>query len=215
MTDSKKIIGIVVALVLVAALALVIVFARQPVTGAVSTSAPVSSEGAMSSEGFSSNEEMMAAHHPDQAKAAQNQGFNSYEEMMAAHHGGSEGGSDSSGCGGVATGSAQAEFAGQSSDYGVTYDDAGYQKLLGYAKSINLDAAQTKLIVGLDIQIPCCGVKTLQASNNCECGHHVSMFGLAKLLASKGYDRNEIQSELDKWKLVFYPAGASSGTGDC
>ncbi len=208
--ESNKVIGIVVALVLVAALLLTIVFARQKtVAGAVSSTEP------MSSEGFSSYEEMMAAHHPEQSKAAQNQGFNSYEEMMAAHHGGSQGGGDSAGCGGVAEGSVKAEFAGQTSDYGVTYDDAGYQKLLGYAKSINLDAAQTKLIVGLDVQIPCCGFKTLQASGNCECGHHVALYGLAKLLASKGYTSDQIQSEIDKWKQVFYPAGSDSGAGGC
>lgn len=153
-----------------------------------------------------------------QASAGQGDydGYDSYEAMMQAHHGGgaSTAGASEDGCGGVSTGTGKASFAGEMSPYGITYDDAGYQQLLAAEKSITLNAAQTKTIVGLDILLPCCGVATLQAKDNCQCGHHVAMFGLAKMLATQGYSRDQIQDELDKWKEVFYPGGAT-GTGGC
>ncbi len=140
------------------------------------------------------------------------QGFSSYEEMMQAHHGGSGSGMDSCGM----SGTAQSEFAtGELTDYGVTLDTMGYQKLLNYESSIKLSAAQQNAIVGLDVQMPCCGFQVLQASGNCGCGHHIALSGLAKLLASKGYERSEIQGEIDVWKNIFYPNGADSGAGAC
>jgi len=143
------------------------------------------------------------------------QGFNSYEEMMEAHHGGN---ADSSGVGGcgpeVNSHDAPVSGTGEKLEYGLTYDQAGYNQLLGYAKSINLDNEQTNKIVGLNVEIPCCGFKTLQAEGNCECGHHVAMYGLAKLLVSKGYSRDKIQVELNKWGQLFYPNG-NPGTGGC
>ncbi len=206
MEGKQKIIGLLVVFALIVALSFTIMLAKpKSATGAAAS---------MSSEGFDSYEEMMAAHHPEQTNQMSSEGFSSYEEMMAAHHGGATSGSDSAGCGGVAEGVGKNIYEGQTSDYGITYDNAGYQQLLSDAKNIALDAEKTKLIVGLNIEIPCCGVKTLQASGNCECGHHVAMHGLAKLMASKGYAREQIQSELNKWKIVFYPEG-SSGTGGC
>ncbi|MBI4144669.1 hypothetical protein HY493_00490 [Candidatus Woesearchaeota archaeon] len=142
-------------------------------------------------------------------------GYDSYEAMMQAHHGGSaSAGASEDGCGGVSTGTGAASFAGEMAPYGLTYDDAGYQELLKAEKSITLTAAQTSTIVGLDILLPCCGVQSLQAKDNCQCGHHVAMFGLAKMLAKEGYSRDQIQDELNKWKEVFYPGGAT-GTGGC
>ncbi len=144
------------------------------------------------------------------AAAGSNQGFSSYEEMMQAHHGGSQSG----GCG-MEEGAAPSQFAtGELTGYGVTLDNAGYEELLE-ANSIKLSAEQQRKIIGLDIQLPCCGFQKIQASGNCECGHHVAMVGLAKLLASKGYDRGQIQNEIDIWKNIFYPNGVESGAGAC
>lgn len=147
------------------------------------------------------------------------EGFSSYEEMMEAHHGSGAAQASSSsdgGCGGVPQShEGVSAVAGDMSEYGITYDSAGYEQLLKAAKDVNLDAGQTKEIVGLDVEMPCCGVKTLQASGNCECGHHVALYGLAKLLVSKGYDRAKVQGEIDKWKDVFYPGGGSGNTGGC
>jgi len=144
------------------------------------------------------------------------EGFSSYEEMMAAHHGSSGAQASGGECGGVPQAhDGVSATSGGMSEYGLTYDNAGYESLLQAAKSVNLDASQTKLIVGLNVQMPCCGFTSLQASGNCECGHHVALYGLAKLLVSKGYDNAKIQEEIDKWKIVFYPDGGSGNTGGC
>ncbi|MEK6887649.1 MAG: hypothetical protein AABX14_01760 [Candidatus Aenigmatarchaeota archaeon] len=88
--------------------------------------------------------------------------------------------------------------------YGVPLTQAGYDQLLGYDKSISLDSTQMKSYVGLDVEMPCCGFKTLQATGNCGCGHHVALSGLAKLLISKGYSRDQVQNEINSWKDVFF-----------
>ena len=143
------------------------------------------------------------------------EGFASQEEMMEAHHG-KKSTSSSGGCGGVAeSSSSTAEFIGQESEYGVTYDDEGYAKLVEAATTVELSTEQTETIVGLDVQLSCCGFKTLQASGNCQCGHHVALHGLAKLMASKGYDNDQIQVEIDKWKEIFFPDGGAGNTGGC
>ncbi|MEM4282492.1 MAG: hypothetical protein QXU88_02610 [Candidatus Woesearchaeota archaeon] len=152
-------------------------------------------------------------------------GYSSYEEMMEVHHGKSANSAASvstgattgvGGCGIEPTShDASPQGSGEMSEYGISYDSAGYAKLIDYAKSIKLNSEQTKKIVGLDVRLPCCGFTTLQASNNCECGHHVALYGLAKLLVTKGYTREQIQAEINKWKEVFYPGGADSGTGGC
>lgn len=194
---ENKTIGVVIIVLLVAVLIVSIVGVQQrSVTGAVASGAT----GGMSTGGFSS-----------------------YDEMMKAHHGGSSASqqsSSSAGCGGVPQqtdmNSGVAVTNGEKTKYGLTYDNAGYEKLVEAAKTIQLTQEQTQKIVGLDAQIPCCGFKDLQASGNCECGHHQALYGLAKILASKDYSRSEIQSEMNKWKTIFYPnSGGSSNTGAC
>lgn len=241
---ARNITGIVILIALIAGLTATIRWASAGSPGATPgslTGASVSSlspplagdpSSGHSMEGFSSYEEMMAAHHPNSGQGANPslatpkkskgsfQGYNSYEEMMEAHHpkGGQakegqamSGGEDNPGCGGVTNASTEV------SSYGLTYNDAGYQELLSDAKRVTLTPDQGKNIVGLNVEIPCCGVKTLQASGNCECGHHVALFGLAKRLALQGYTRDVIQLEIGKWKNVFYPGGieAKGNTGGC
>ncbi|MBI4150533.1 hypothetical protein HY492_00230 [Candidatus Woesearchaeota archaeon] len=200
---NKNIVGGIIVIGLLALLIGTVVFAGRS-----------SSATGMATDGFASEDEMMAAHHPEQSSGMSNEGFSSQEEMMEAHHGGSAGASD--GCGGVpASHDGVSATDGEPSSYGITYDSKGYDQLLKAAQSITLNAAQTKTIVGLNILLPCCGVSTLQAKDNCPCGHHVAMFGLAKMLATKGYERADIQTELNRWKTIFYPGGVDSGAGGC
>lgn len=176
----------------------------------------VAANSEMSSEGFSSNEEMMAAHHPEQQNSGMSsEGFSSYEEMMEAHHGGSAAQGESDGCGGIQGGASASKLVGKVSKYNIEYGDKGYQQLLDAADNIKVTSAQETAFVGLDIGMPCCGVTSLQAKDNCGCGHHVALFGLAKLLASQGVERAAIQEEIDNWKDVFYPGGVSGSTGAC
>ena len=100
----------------------------------------------------------------------------------------------------------------------VDYSETGYQQLLRYDSSIRLNGNQVSNYNGLDVELPCCGFRELGAQN-CGCGHHIALSGLAKKMASEGYDRNQIQAEIDVWKEVFYPNGApgvgSGARGSC
>lgn len=136
-------------------------------------------------------------------------GYSSYEEMMAAHHGGGGQG----GCG-MDSGVQASAATGELTSYGITMDSAGYEQLLDFAANTTLTAEQMRTIVGLNVLLPCCGFAKLQATDNCECGHHVALFGLAKLLASKGWNKAAIQTEIDSWKVLFFPEGGA-GPGGC
>lgn len=97
----------------------------------------------------------------------------------------------------------------------TSLDSQGYQELLNYEKTITLTSEQNKQITGLNIELPCCGFQKIQASGNCACGHHLALYGLAKYMISNGYDRTQIQNEIDRWKLVFYPESGSENMGGC
>ncbi len=144
-------------------------------------------------------------------------GFSSYEEMMEAHHGGSSGSQSQGvgGCGASTGSSGSGATKGETTEYGLTLDENGYNKLVNYDSTIKLDSNQIKNYVGLNVHLPqCCDFQFLQETGNCECGHHIALSGLAKFLITKEYSKDQIQQEIDKWKLVFYPEG-SAGTGEC
>lgn len=201
---SNKI-GIAIVLLLSALLVVSIVWISGATNGGNGGSGSATATGAVTSMSF--------------------QGFSSEAEMMEAHHGkgaasgASAANSGSGGCGGVPENPQGHDGVsvknGELSKYGISYDNAGYEKLVAAVRGVSLSAAQTATIVGLNVEISCCGVKTLQASGNCECGHHQALFGLAKILAAKGYARAEIQQEINKWKAVFFPSGGSGNTGGC
>lgn len=92
--------------------------------------------------------------------------------------------------------------------YGISFNTSGYNLLLEYEKSIQLDTLiyQEKL-VNLDVLIPCCGFEKIQEdySQNCQCGHHLALYGLAKYLAQQNYQRAEIQKAINDWKHYFFP----------
>lgn len=151
---------------------------------------------------------------PSSANAGDYEGYGSYEEMMAAHHGGSGGEPSHEGLGGCGgeSGSTTTSKPGNKTSYGLTYDNAGYEQLIGYASSIKLSADQKKTITGLNVQMPCCGYAQLDPDNNCGCGHHIASLGLANLLVSKGWSKNAMQTEMNKWIELFYPeSGGNMG----
>ena len=143
------------------------------------------------------------------AAAQKYQGFSSYEEMMKAHHG-----PEGEGCGMEDGVSAKANLTGEMLPYGITLDLNGYNQLLK-DDAEKLTQAELPGYIGLNILLPCCDVATLQATDNCQCGHHVALSGIAKRMLKQNYNRTQIQQEIDRWKGVFYPNGAESGAGSC
>ncbi len=127
---------------------------------------------------------------PATASSGPVMGFSSNEEMMKAHHGTSAAPSNAVGDCGAPTSHdlpSSAQQTGPMTEYGLSLDAAGYQQLIQMKNKITLSQSQLKEFVGLDVSISCCGFKTLQATGNCECGHHVALESLSKLLASKDY----------------------------
>ena len=121
------------------------------------------------------------------------------------------------------TGQQQATPQGISPQMGIEYNTQGYNALLDYYSTINLSDAQSKAVAGLDVELPCCGFKEILVNSNgtanfeasCHCGHHDAMYGLAKYMVQNDYNREQMQSELNVWKEVFFPAQGSGNLGGC
>ncbi len=105
--------------------------------------------------------------------------------------------------------------------YGVTFDNAGYEKLLGYYNTITLgsltaEQKQRFIRVGTRERTgcgPCCGIQNgpaLDANGNsrCGCGHIYALIGLMKHIVKNygdSYTDDQIFSEIVKWKKLFFP----------
>jgi len=121
------------------------------------------------------------------------------------------------------TGAQQTSPSGISPQMGISYDTQGYNTLLNYYKTINLDTGQSKTVAGLDVELPCCGFKDIITNSDgtanfpasCHCGHHDAMYGLAMYMVQKGYSREEMQKELNVWKEVFFPSQGGGNLGGC
>ncbi len=112
-------------------------------------------------------------------------------------------------------GSQQAGTAqGDTRPYGLVLDNTGFQKLLGYDRSINVaslspeqKAVYTKLLGRDDkgkviIPHPCCGVSISECA---PCDHGKAIRGLIKYLLQQGWSEKDILSESLIWDRVFFP----------
>lgn len=103
---------------------------------------------------------------------------------------------------------------GTMTSYGVTLDNAGYQKLLQYDSSINPGTlasehqATLKKLLGRDengkkyIPHPCCD----GAISECApCGHGAASRGLIKYLLQQGWSEKDILQEAIVWDKMFFP----------
>lgn len=90
----------------------------------------------------------------------------------------------------------------------IYFNEDGYKKLLviGQAVGADKDLYENKL-AGLDVWIPCCDFRYMATdpSQNCQCGHHVALYGAAKFLALKNLPKADIQKGIDKWRAYFFP----------
>lgn len=91
---------------------------------------------------------------------------------------------------------------------GLSLNTDGYNKLLGYDQTIQLSSSQKQQYAGFDVFIPCCGFKLTSTDENqdCRCGHHIALAGLIKYGLTNGASRADIQTEINQWKPVFFPA---------
>lgn len=110
---------------------------------------------------------------------------------------------------------------GETLSYGVTFDQAGYDKLVGYYRSITLDSLtpeqkQRFIRIGTGDRTgcgPCCGIQNgpgIDANGNtrCGCGHNLALIGLMKHIVKNygdKYSDDQIFNEIVKWKKLFFP----------
>lgn len=117
----------------------------------------------------------------------------------------------------------QPAISGMSPQMGIQYNTEGYNALLKYYNTIELSDAESKAVAGLDVELPCCGFQgilknadgTANFDGSCHCGHHDAMYGLAKYMVQNGYNREQMQNELNVWKEVFFPTTGGGNLGGC
>ena len=109
------------------------------------------------------------------------------------------------------------DFGSQEQFQVADFSETGYQILLTLEKDVVLSDLDYDKIVGLDVSLPCCAFAHIQPKyeDNCRCNHHLVLYGLAKEMARKGASRDQIQSEINTWKVYFFPESYGSSQGAC
>lgn len=95
--------------------------------------------------------------------------------------------------------------------YGVRFSMDGFGVLTGWNTTVTLGETQRyRAFAGLRVHLPCCDFRYAlpEEEKNCQCSHHLAMYGLAKKLLRDGWARAQVQFELDDWARYFYPREA-------
>lgn len=99
---------------------------------------------------------------------------------------------------------------GETTEYGVKFDQAGYQTLIQWNQDFKVEASYAIAFESLDLRLPCCdwSMPSRNEKTNCGCGHHQALEGLSKRLLSAGWNRDTVQREATKWNRYLYPKEA-------
>lgn len=120
---------------------------------------------------------------------------------------------------GLATSRQPAVVSGELTSYGITKDNNGFKALLNAEKiSLSGDAGARYQRLINEIPHDCCpgNVQGFAPIGGCDCGHAQALRGLAKLLIQKGWSDNDIKSEADNWRRLFFSEGSQVGSmGGC
>jgi hypothetical protein len=96
---------------------------------------------------------------------------------------------------------------GLATGYGPDFSAQGYQVLIEWNETIRPVRRWAADYVRLDVTLPCCGAEHpfTDESENCACGHHKAMYGLAKRLLSTGHQPAAVQGEVVRWRAYLFP----------
>ena len=99
---------------------------------------------------------------------------------------------------------------GQTTNYGVTFSDVGYETLIQWNEQVKVDAHCAAGFESLSLLLPCCDWETpsRDEEKNCACGHHQALEGLSKKLLHDGWDRRAAQFEVTQWTRFLFPVEA-------
>ena len=99
---------------------------------------------------------------------------------------------------------------GLSTDYAVTFSDAGYKTLIQWNANLKVEARTADAFESLDLMLPCCdwSKPSRDEKSNCACGHHQALEGLAKKLLSEERAPSAVQREVTRWSRFLYPKEA-------
>lgn len=91
--------------------------------------------------------------------------------------------------------------------YGPLFDSEGYETLRQWNQDIRPEKTWADDYVRLDITLPCCGVArpVEDETQNCGCGHHQAVYGLAKRLLDTGSTATAAQAEINRWRAFMFP----------
>lgn len=96
---------------------------------------------------------------------------------------------------------------GSPAGYGPDFSSEGYEVLRQWNSDIRPEAVWADDYARMDVGLPCCGAihPYKDESQNCGCGHHQALYGLAKRLLQRGDDRTQVQSEIGRWRAFMFP----------
>jgi hypothetical protein len=96
---------------------------------------------------------------------------------------------------------------GTATGYGPDFSEVGYEQLRQWNVDLRPEPRWADVYARLDIRLPCCGTEHPFAdeSQNCGCGHHQALYGLAKSLLRAGGRPADVQGEIDRWRAFLFP----------
>jgi len=97
---------------------------------------------------------------------------------------------------------------GAHTGYGPTFSTEGYETLRRWNASLRPLPSWSADYERLDIRLPCCEARHpyRDESQNCGCGHHQALYGLAKRLLHDGEPRSHAQAEIARWRAFMFPS---------
>ena len=91
--------------------------------------------------------------------------------------------------------------------YGPRFNQTGYTELVDWNRSVTPVPSWADAYEAMDITLPCCQAAHPNGdeTRNCGCGHHQALYGASKTLLLRGFDPVRVQTELNRWKALFFP----------